>query len=107
VLTDEHINAIADGIFDHLRIVDKAPALARDDFREVIGSAIAQWAEAQGQSPGITEHIDSLEGQLGYFIGRVKAFPNDQMASLVTDNIRERLKTIRALLAASMGGEPK
>ena len=94
---DGHINTIADGLFDHLRISDKTPPMERADFREVIGSAIAQWVAAQGQSPGITEHIDSLEGQLGYFIGRVKAFPNDQMADLVTDNIRERLKKIRAL----------
>jgi hypothetical protein len=99
-LTEDRINAIADGLFDHLRVTDKAPPLERSDFREIIGSAIVQWVEEPGRFAGIAEHIDSLDGQLNYFIGRVKAIPNKQMVELVTNNIRERLNSIRAILAS-------
>ncbi|WP_155257351.1 MULTISPECIES: hypothetical protein [Burkholderia] len=102
------VNAIADALFDHGRIIDKLPPMNRDGFREIIGAAIAEWA-SQDQATvdekfadaasGITDHLDSLEGQLRYFLGRVKAIPTYEMIDLVVLNIRERLSKIRALAA--------
>ncbi|MBU9200210.1 hypothetical protein KTD31_02165 [Burkholderia multivorans] len=94
---DERITAIADALFDCSHIAGKMPTMTRSDFREVIGSAIAQWAAGLQPTAEIAEHIDSLEGQLSYLIGRVKTVPSPEMASLVTDNIRDRLKRIRTL----------
>lgn len=107
-LPQERINAIADGLFDHGRITDKLPPLNRGDFREIIGSAIAEWSsqdqaavdeKCADAASGIADHLDSLEGQLHYFLGRVKAIPTYEMIDLVVLNIRERLSKIRALAA--------
>lgn len=68
----------------------------RDDFRKVIHSAIEQWVAAADPMP-IAAHVDALDGQLNYLVGRVKTIPSNEMVSLVTDNIRGRLMKIRTL----------
>jgi hypothetical protein len=45
----------------------------------------------------IAAHVDALDGQLNYLVGRVKTIPSNEMVSLVTDNIRGRLMKIRTL----------
>ena len=42
-------------------------------------------------------HIDSLDAQLNYYIGRVQQLPTKDMQELVTQSIRERLEAMREL----------
>lgn len=43
-VSDDVINTIADGLFDHQQIGGKVPGQDRDEFRELIGAAIAVFA---------------------------------------------------------------
>lgn len=43
-VSDDVINTIADGLFDHQQIGGRVPGQDRDEFRELIGSAIAEFA---------------------------------------------------------------
>lgn len=52
--------------------------------------------ERARELPSIDDHLDSLEGQLRYFLNRIKDFPEHSMVELIDANIRERLKNIRA-----------
>lgn len=42
------------------------------------------------------DYLHSLERQLGYFLRRIRDFPDEQMVSMIQDNIQERLVKIRA-----------
>lgn len=42
------------------------------------------------------DYLDSLERQLGYFLRRIRDFPDEQMVGMIQDNIQERLAKIRA-----------
>lgn len=47
--------------------------------------------------PTIIDYLDSLEGNLRYYLTRVKDFPESDMVEMVDMIIRERLKAIRSL----------
>lgn len=49
----------------------------------------------------LREQIDSLDGQIGYFTGRLRSMPTPEMGQLIAGNIRERLDKMRALLATT------
>ena len=63
------------------------------------------WCDNQSfqveQSSSLSVHVDSLDGQLEYLIGRVKTVPSDDMADLVVANIRDRIGQIRSIAAQS------
>jgi hypothetical protein len=48
------------------------------------------------------DYLDSLERQLGYFLRRIRDFPDDQMVGMIQDNIQERLVKIRAATARDL-----
>jgi len=97
-----------------MALLEKGPHPAYDDTRLVLlDEPCNGWAvEAieglrQGQEsdpldallePDATaaDYLDSLERQLGYFLHRVRDFPDDQMVGMIQDNIQERLAKIRA-----------
>ncbi|WP_199031321.1 hypothetical protein [Ralstonia sp. ASV6] len=61
------------------------------------------WCDNQSfqveESSSLNVHVDSLDGQLEYLIGRIKTVPSDDMAALVVANIRDRIAQIRSIAA--------
>lgn len=48
------------------------------------------------------DYLDSLERQLGYFLRRIRDFPDNQMVGMIQDNIQERLAKVRAAAARDL-----
>jgi hypothetical protein len=88
-----HLRQNMDGSYNDCRVNDRW-------FAWQARAHLSQPAQAVGE-PTAEDHLDSLETQLHYFLSRVKDFPERAMVEMVENNIRERLKHVRAALKDS------